>query len=662
MRRYRVQYGTLIPQGNKRGVCSRGRMFRSRSPEQLKTKKTGSWYPCSSNSKGLAAGDVEVDNSNTVLEKLSTLYAEHLMSDVTLVVSGVEYPAHRLILCASSEVFQVMLMKREWSESQERRVRLQESPACAAVFASFMRYFYTGQIRINHSVVMPILALADKYNVKDLVGLCTSYMCTHTALAATNNHLVSWLQYALNVGHYRVAQICQNFVKWNIELVARYSDFGSFEPEILQLLLQQNDIVAHDEMAVYNCVVRWLDLQEQRLAGEESKDAHMEQLVVALMSHVRFPMMSPRQLAELLLSPLTKKHKEFFMERMAIGMAFHSGQQDRVHEVLKMEDGRMLFTPRLYTADTWSTPLCVDNFHALPPYHARTLVFSSRASTAEHAGSRTSEWVVDLYPKGVWFKKCYLIVWQGTVEVPERVLRTIRVSVTCRDTCPTRVLVGVLVRGQQDGIEHVTSVSQRYHRFLDEERVLNFDNLLPFDSLNPGAAAHVGTPCPATKVTSTSSAPNAASASAAANAASTSSGSNAASTSSAANASSSRSAANASSSRSAANAGSSRSAPNASSSRSTANASSSRSGANSAPTGSAASAASTSGAKRVPPAHGVTYFYPCNQRMATSPYLIGPDRDNFKVHISIAPLSDVSCLTPPPFPGGRGFASWASDS
>lgn len=51
----------------------------------------------------------------------------------------------------------------------------------------------------------------------------------------------------------------------------------------------------------------------------------MEQLVVEVMSHIRFPMMSPRQLAELLLSPLTTKYKEFFVERMAIGMSFHSG-------------------------------------------------------------------------------------------------------------------------------------------------------------------------------------------------------------------------------------------------------------------------------------------------------------------------------------------------
>ena len=43
------------------------------------------------------------------------------------------------------------------------------------------------------------------------------------------------------------------------------------------------------------------------------------------MLHVRFPMMTPRQLAELLLVPLTSRHKDFFVERMAMGMSFHSG-------------------------------------------------------------------------------------------------------------------------------------------------------------------------------------------------------------------------------------------------------------------------------------------------------------------------------------------------
>jgi len=56
-----------------------------------------------------SSGFDEVDNSISVLAKIASLYAEQLMSDINLVVGGKNYPAHRLILCATSEVFQVKI-------------------------------------------------------------------------------------------------------------------------------------------------------------------------------------------------------------------------------------------------------------------------------------------------------------------------------------------------------------------------------------------------------------------------------------------------------------------------------------------------------------------------------------------------------------------------
>ncbi|KAK6617539.1 hypothetical protein RUM44_005127 [Polyplax serrata] len=427
----------------------------------------------------------EVDNSCSVLVKIATLYAEKLMNDLCLVVGGKEYPCHRLILCASSEVFQVMLMNPQWSESSESRVVLVESKECCKIFGDFLKYFYTGQIRINLQSVMPVLLLADKYNVKDLVKLCVDYMCSHIAQAAENNSLISWLQYTHHCGHKTVAKASRNFVKWNLDVVAKTQDFGNFEPNVFVNLLQETDLVVYNEMRLYEYVVKWLNYQKEKFPEEND----MEQLVVEVMSNIRFPMMSPRQLAELLLSPLTTKYKEFFVEKMAIGMSFHSGQTERIKEVLQEEDGHLLFTPRLYTADTHSTLLTVENYSLLPTYYTSTLVFSSYASLADHAGDKTCEWVVDVYPKGVWFKRFYLIVWQGTLEVPELVLRTVRLSITCKDPPPPpadiRVKIGIVIYGTQNDIEHIMFVYERNHHFSETERVLNLDDLLSFEQLNP---------------------------------------------------------------------------------------------------------------------------------------------------------------------------------
>jgi len=47
------------------------------------------------------------DNSGAVLGRIAGLFRERTLADVVLVVGGVEYPCHRIILCASSDVFQV---------------------------------------------------------------------------------------------------------------------------------------------------------------------------------------------------------------------------------------------------------------------------------------------------------------------------------------------------------------------------------------------------------------------------------------------------------------------------------------------------------------------------------------------------------------------------
>lgn len=67
-------------------------------------------------------------------------------------------------------------------------------------------------------------------------------------------------------------------------------------------------------------------------------------------------------------------------------------QSERVAEVCQAE-GKLQFTPRLYTADRWSSLLLVENYTQLQPYHTRTLMFSSTTVFAEHAGERSCDWV-----------------------------------------------------------------------------------------------------------------------------------------------------------------------------------------------------------------------------------------------------------------------------
>ena len=91
------------------------------------------------------------------------------------------YPAHRLILCRSSEVFDRMLSQKwngdskrvsfllpqnkHWPWPSQQEIELTEESQCQAVFSQFLRFLYCNHVLLNSENALPILVLADKYNV-----------------------------------------------------------------------------------------------------------------------------------------------------------------------------------------------------------------------------------------------------------------------------------------------------------------------------------------------------------------------------------------------------------------------------------------------------------------------------------------------------------------
>ncbi|XP_062139393.1 BTB/POZ domain-containing protein 17 [Drosophila sulfurigaster albostrigata] len=428
-------------------------------------------------------------DANSVLNKIAHLYADKLMSDIVLLVDGNEYPAHRVILCASSDVFQVMLMNPEWNECSKRVIELHEEACCSAVFPQFIKYLYVGHIEVALQTVMPMLALSDKYNVRDLIELCVGYMMKHVAKAATSGYLVSWLQYTLSFTptHNDLTETLKRFLKWNLGMVAESKDFVDMDPAILQLLLQQNDIVVASEYKLFNILQTWLlhrhDLIEatSNLSAEKKASSFVE-LIEQTVMHIRFGMMTPTELSKLMCVPLIKYHNKFLVERIAIGMSYQSGQEDRVREVRYSECGELQFTPRLYWNDTWSVGIDVPNFDEIEDYKNYVTCFFSQRHIAETEDDPCMTWEIEFFPRGVKYNKAKMVCGE---DVPGCSLNTVRLRVTCKHNNieEERFKIAVLIVGVQNQIPHIRTVVERTEYFSDEARVINLDNLLPYEEL-----------------------------------------------------------------------------------------------------------------------------------------------------------------------------------
>ena len=81
-------------------------------------------------------------------------------------------------------------------------------------------------------------------------------------------------------------------------------------------------------------------------SGEENIDLHMDHFINNLLPHVRFPMMTPAQLADLLLNPLSQTHTELLVERIRIAMCYHKNQLEL------SQGGQVSLSPMLCTFTT----------------------------------------------------------------------------------------------------------------------------------------------------------------------------------------------------------------------------------------------------------------------------------------------------------------------
>lgn len=123
----------------------------------------------------------------------------------------------------------------------------------------------------------------------------------------------------------------KTFLKWNLKLVSEAKDFPDLDVSVMALLLQQNDLIVKSEYDLFQILEKWLLFKKEQIEcdcnlSDEDKTESYQMLIEVTIKHIRFAMMTPSELAHMLLSPIVESHKLFLVPRMAIGMAYHGGK------------------------------------------------------------------------------------------------------------------------------------------------------------------------------------------------------------------------------------------------------------------------------------------------------------------------------------------------
>jgi BTB/POZ domain-containing protein 9 len=217
----------------------------------------------------------EVDHVEMLSSQLGALLHSTEFTDVTFIVEGKRFPAHRVLLASRCEYFRALLFGGMRESKPEAEIVLKETSAQS--FSFLLKYLYTGRIYlrdVNEEHVLDLLGLAHKYGFLALESAISGYLKGNIDLHNICRIFDVACLYQLD----EVLETCLNFADVHaVELLQSMADFASLSEAALVSIIKRDSFCA-PEVEIFRAVQCWID---------ENPEADKQ-----LLSNIRLPLIS----------------------------------------------------------------------------------------------------------------------------------------------------------------------------------------------------------------------------------------------------------------------------------------------------------------------------------------------------------------------------------
>lgn len=224
----------------------------------------------------IAAG--EIDHVELLSSQTSALYRSQEFTDVTFIVDGSKFFAHRVILAARSEYFRALLFggMRETNPDTQIDIHDTTSPA----FDALLKYVYSGKMFLGdykEDTILELLSLAHKYGFLALESALQGYL---KAILNIRNVCVVFdaaVLYQMN----DLYTTCLSFLDRNAVEVLSTEGFSCLtKPALIEII--ERDSFCAPENQIFRAVVEWVE------SAEEMSDVDFKDIL----DKVRLPLIS----------------------------------------------------------------------------------------------------------------------------------------------------------------------------------------------------------------------------------------------------------------------------------------------------------------------------------------------------------------------------------
>ena len=209
-----------------------------------------------------------VAHADILLSKCAQFRNESQFIDVRLKVGEDIFPAHRIVLAASSNYFYAMFTNG-MKESSLEVIELKDESISPDVFKIILDSIYTGDLLVNEESVSKVLAAADHLQVASAVHQCCNFLLTE------------FVKIRLDFETYcRIWEIAVSYGLKDLQDAAEcavakmYTDVCESNEFLMHIggnqltsLLSRDDVSAPSETFILKSVMQWINYKkEERMA------------------------------------------------------------------------------------------------------------------------------------------------------------------------------------------------------------------------------------------------------------------------------------------------------------------------------------------------------------------------------------------------------------
>ena len=324
---------------------------------------------------------IQIDDFQSELNhNLLKFRNENLFTDIFIYVEGVEFPCHKVILCASSSYFKAMF-SCDLKESRLGKVFIENISSWT--MKRLLDFIYTGNIEINYENVIDIFNAAAMFQLYKLADKCTDYIEEHIDLSnCIDIHVFASLHQLVKLEKDTFQFILDNFMQLinspptiptqlrsssinldDINLTNQlinsvnsststdsvyFSDFVLLSEPSFQALIKSDLLNVSREIYVYYAIKKWIEYQI--ILNQKPNNSKLIKTYENLFKHIRLNALTKDELEFILTNDKLVKANKMLLNHLKSFL--DSTQQTHLDDIQQITENTHLDSVNTINSDT----------------------------------------------------------------------------------------------------------------------------------------------------------------------------------------------------------------------------------------------------------------------------------------------------------------------